>query len=864
MRYFGDRQSDDGLKQEILRLLDFGQGEGDLEEWAGRGLALFQERDFWRQKAKESLDSDLDSALEVLNDALFYCAAMEGPAGYIGSLNADVAYVAGLKTLEWEALSECVPAFSRLAAKKKDDDPGVAAWVKKRRDDAKDMVKAALLLTRCEEDAAAHADVAADLAALVQRTVEFAGLFSAHKRKKGWLEFQDLERYAHRLLVENPALAEEYRRHFIEIFVDEYQDINGLQGKILARLSAGDNLFLVGDVKQSIYGFRGADHRLFQGKYESFADSAAGSAGALVLLNENFRSRPEILAAANFFFHQLMSKEAVDLAYDEASALNCGRADREEEGHSVELLFVTDPEEDAIDESFDYPEKIQAQARMIGERIEAMVEEGFSVPGAAGPRPVSYGDFAILLRSDVGRIALIENELKHRGLPVESGGGDGNGGQEVRLLIALLAVLDNPRQDIPLAAVLRSPLFGFDEGMLLAIGRRPKTRRLWDALQQEWPEPVAVAVADALEKISAWRRLSKRYGVGDLLLLLLEETDYQAFWGALPNGRQRVGHIVAFQERARAFQEQYQGGIFSFLRYMERVEGSGETGFSADGDTVKVMTMHRAKGVEFPIVFLANLEHGFHRDGGKPLLALDRELGFGPKVKDWQLRVRYPTLARHVIDRKGGRAATAEEMRVLYVAMTRAKEKLFLVGGGGRQKFGKMLERCALWDRPKLPAGDVLAAGSYLHWLAMAAGRHRDLGGRGDLPYGDFSLQVGEVTATGPAKPSARRETAAAMAPLPLERLEKTARHGPRLPLKVTVTDLLPREETPKRPEFDKEKALTAAERGTAFHRLMELIPFDRVWDAISLAAYQQELKEREILGEREIASWTMGRCWHF
>lgn len=850
LRSYGDRLSDEGLKTQMLHLLEFGQSEGDVAAWTGRALALFQDRAFWRKEALAAMDKDLAAAKEIFLDALAYCESAGGPGRYAEILQGDIAYVDALLAMDWQERGAVEPFFARLSGKKKSDDPQIAERVKKRRDSGKAMVKKTLALAAAEESEEVHGQIAADLAYLVELTLAFETEYQNHKRKKGWMEFSDLEQSAYHLLRDNPALAEEYRRRFTEIFIDEYQDINGLQSKILSYLSNGGNLFMVGDVKQSIYGFRGANHRLFQQLYETFGYPAANDKGLLLTLNDNFRSRPAILSGVNFIFSQIMTAEAVDIAYDEKAALQPGRGGGPQEGPAIEFLFVAKRQEDEVDGDYDYPEKALSQARAIGGRIEDIMASGQTVEENGVLRPVTYGDFAILLRSDKGRIRIMEDALKERGIAVEASGDSGQG-QEIRVLMALLAVLDNPLQDIPLAALLRSPLFHFDEEELMTVAKREKGQKLWPALHREFPSPLAEKAGAFLQTIAKWRGLSLRHGVGDLLLYIMEESDYQAFWSALPNGRQRVQNIITFQERALAFQEQQMGGIFAFLRYVERLEGSaGGEGVVGRGDAVKIITMHKAKGLEFPIVFLADLGRKLNREESKAPLSLDRNLGFGPKVKDWALRIRYPSLAKHIIDREKRKAGIAEEMRVLYVALTRAKEKLFLVAEeNAKGKWQELFDSCRFWPGQVLSRGDVVSVSSQLQWLAMAFGRHRTFGGTLSSPYCDFSVALTEIAAPGPYVP-VPKEAGSAGPSLPLERLHILGREEAAFPLprKVTVTELLSREEVPKRPAFLQDGALTGAEQGTAFHCLMAALPLHREWSLPALVSFEDELEERGIL----------------
>lgn len=617
------------------------------------------------------------------------------------------------------------------------------------------------------------------------------------------------------------AAALELRERYTEVLVDEYQDTNGVQEAILSLVSTGRNRFMVGDAKQSIYRFRLADPQLFIHKerdYQSVratgptgpgasrepADLPSGPPdGRKIVLSHNFRSRKPILDAVNFVFRQVMWDEAeMEIDYhagdpergEPGVELIYGAGDSYgppgTEGPAVELHLVThapsadgssdgsgaatgeagDTEEDAPtrDASAPAPDDVAAlerEAHIIARRIREIVgqELVYDARLKDGPnrgyRLAAYRDIVILMRSMSGLANRVLDVLNANGIPAHAQLNTGYfAATEVELVLSLLRLIDNPRQDIPLAAVLRSPIVGLDEVELARIRLADRTGDYYRSVEAylkgpsdegaPHPDPdLADRLRSFLRRLDAWRTAARRGPLADLVWRLYHETGYYAYAGGLPGGRQRQANLRTLHDRARQFDQFSRQGLVRFLRFIDRLrEEEGDLGpppaLGEGEDVVRLMSIHRSKGLEFPIVFVANLGKRFNLVDAAAELICHRELGFGPLVVDVARRVKYPSLPHWATARQVERDAIAEELRILYVAMTRARDHLILVGGAR-----KLDQKLAYWclaagggsaggasgtggggdgdtDRGRLPTAVITSARTSLDWLVPAVSRH--------------------------------------------------------------------------------------------------------------------------------------------
>ncbi len=526
--------------------------------------------------------------------------------------------------------------------------------------------------------------MAGAMVALLRLTGNFLRAYQAEKRRRNAADFSDQEHEAIRLLVGTDGAPTELARtvaeRYREIMVDEYQDTNEVQNRIFEAVSRdGTNLFTVGDVKQSIYRFRLADPTIFLNHYNTYPPAAEAEEGARakLILSRNFRSRREVLDATNFVFSNILSEEMGELDYGADEALYVG-ADYPENPDCRTEFHLLDPGR------ADNGERLRAEdaeAAFVARTVRELLDSGFSVTDAhtRAPRPVREEDIVILMRSPRARLGTFRAALEARGIAVSAEeGGDWLESMEAAVVFALLEVVDNPRQDVPLIAVLRSPLFGFSADRLALLRAQTKEGDFYDALCAD----DGADTAHFLQTLASLREAAQVMDVCRLLAYLYDVCNVYGIFGAMPGGREREENLRALAALAERFESAGFRGLFAFVAHVRDLKQSGgldapRAAQSAGG--VRIMSIHRSKGLEFPIVILADLAKKFNNmDFTGPVL-VHAKYGLGPECVDMSRRIRYPTVARQAVERTLRRETKAEELRLLYVAMTRAKEKLILV-----------------------------------------------------------------------------------------------------------------------------------------------------------------------------------------
>ena len=706
--------------------------------------------------------------------------------------------------------------------------------------------------------------------ALLDLAMEFDRAYRAEKLRRAALDYSDLEHLTLKLLVD-PAdgapteAAREVAGRFTEIMVDEYQDVNAVQELIFRAISReGRNLFLVGDVKQSIYRFRLADPGLFLEKYNTWpadGDAAAGQPRR-ILLRENFRSRRPVLDAANLVFGSIMSRALGELDYDDDAALRYAAQGYDPALDAPVELHVIDPGGGDADE--EAPAGAELEARFVAETILALMKNRTPVTENGGQRPCDWGDFALLLRAPGGKGAVFHRVLAQYGIPVEGARGGGFfSSLEVAVTIDLLAVIDNPHADVPLISVLRSPAFHFTGDELSAIRAADRESDYYGALR------AAAAAGDAkaaafLTQLARWRALAPETDLAALVWMLCTETGLLAICAAMDDAAARRRNLMYLFQSARSFSESGYRGVYRFVQWLRQKSERGAEPEPGGGEqAVRIMSIHRSKGLEFPFVFLCDLHHRFNQTDSRGSVLLHTHLGLGPKFTDTAAGVEYPTLARKAVARRLTGEMLSEEMRVLYVGMTRARERLYLscVWKNAAEALERM--RCSL--RTPQPPETLRAAASFVPWIAGAALRAPET-----LP---IVLHGPASAAAAPAAPAA---DAAARAPdeaLRLALREKLDYAYPwpeaaNVPSKRTATDLqgaqdadaddaapLLRDDTPmrfRRADFGAPAPLSAAERGSAAHTFLQYVDFACTDSAEALAEEAERLVRRGRLRPEE------------
>ena len=777
------------------------------------------------------------------------------------------------------------------------------------------------------EDLRAEAPVMQTVTALA---AEFGQAFAAAKREKNLLDFNDLEHFSLQILgtpdadgkLQPTPAAQALQERFQEIMVDEYQDTNGVQEAILSLVvhPGRANLFTVGDVKQSIYRFRLADPSLFLEKYRRYP--VLGERYARIDLTRNFRSRASVLGAINFLFVQLMVPESMELTYDAAAALYPGAAypelPAEQSLDGAAELIIIDREDDAAaeDSSMDGSEEQEElrgfalEAQYIARRLRELAGAGKQVfdKETGTYRSLCWRDIVILLRSRKNKADVLLDALRTADIPAYASVNDGYFAEtEIQVMLALLSVIDNARQDIPLAAVLYSPIGGLTAAELAELRIAAPQEDLFGALlQANAPESTCSAelrekAEHFLRQLTGWRNLARRSSVPELIWQLYRDTGYYDYAGGMPGGLLRQANLRMLCDRAADYEKTNFRGLFRFLRFIEKMQKM-ETDLavartlSENEDVVRIMTIHESKGLEFPVVVLADIGKQFNlQDLYAPLL-MHRELGLGPRRVDLEKSVRYPTFARQAIALRMTQENKAEEMRVLYVALTRAREKLILVGSVNKGLQKRATEWCRFREYPgtPLPGYAPLDASSYLDWIAAAVARHADgqvlwsladvAPGAAPLDYAQdahWDVQVipaGELQAEAPAAASVDAIFAAIrqQEPLPVEAAVPEIRQRldwhydfcgvQEVPAKLSVTELKQRfsEKTAERearplvsartelfsrPAFlQEERHLKGNEYGTIMHSVMQHMDLQQTLDAANIEAQLAMLVEKEVL----------------
>ena len=710
----------------------------------------------------------------------------------------------------------------------------------------------------CLEDLRASAPA---MEALLALAMDFDRAYGAEKLRRAALDYADLEHMTLRLLVDRASaapteLARALSERYEEIMVDEYQDVNAVQELIFRAVSReGKNLFMVGDVKQSIYRFRLADPGLFLKKYDAYAPAADAAEGepCRIALRENFRSRRPVLTAANAVFGSIMSRALGELDYDDDAALRFGAQGYDPALDVPAELHIIDPAGDD-----DAPAADEQEARYVAEAILDMMRRGVPVTENGAQRRCDWGDFVLLLRSPAGKGPTFHRVLAEAGIPVESAQGGGFfTSLEVAVTVDLLSVIDNPHADVPLISVLRSPAFRFTGNELSALRAADPDSDIYGALRA-----AAAAgddrAADFLKRLERWRALAPETALDALVWQLVTETGLLAICAAMDGGEARRRNLMRLCEYARAFGESGYRGVYRFVQWLRRLaERGAEPDFAAAGQAVRIMSIHRSKGLEFPFVFLCDLGHRFNQTDSRSCVLLHTELGLGPKRIDAGGGVEYPTLARRAIARRLTTEMLSEEMRVLYVGMTRARERLIL--SCVWKNAAEALEALRLTLRNPQPPELLRTAASFAPWLAGAA-----LAAPEALPltlHGPGA--AGEVSAAPePEAEAVPSEADAAVLAALREKLDfiypwPAAADAPSKLTATALSELRADETDPdaapltaappprlrfRRPDLGRPEKLNAAARGTATHTFLQYVDLAKADSAAGLAAEADRL----------------------
>ena len=528
--------------------------------------------------------------------------------------------------------------------------------------------------------------------------VEFKYEYAKLKKEKNIIDFHDIEHFALAILVKKEnknyiptEVAKNYQKKFVEIAIDEYQDSNLIQEYILNTISRKNNLFMVGDVKQSIYKFRQARPELFLEKYNTYGKEN----GIKIKLFKNFRSRKTILDITNIIFHYIMSKQLGDIDYTQEEYLNLGAQYPIPEANiacagKTELHLIDCCQQEEVEE-IDPIENEQIEAKFVANKIEDILNSDYMVwdKEKNNYRPITCKDIVILLRSANSSSNVYEKEITKKGYPVFSEAtAQYLDSSEISTMMAILKIIDNPNQDIELVTVLRSPIYSFTDNELMEIRFFQKKGTFYEALKIARKEArcdLKQKIEHCMQQIEQMRQKQEYMPLDEFIWYIYSATGYDSYVSLMPNGKLRVANLRMLFEQAQKYEQANFKGLYNFIHFIHKVKKSnsdlGAAKIIGENDNViRIMSIHKSKGLEFPVVFLCSTAKKINMQDLNESVLLHQEIGLGPQYINYERKIEYATLAKEAIKIKLMDEAIAEEMRVLYVALTRAKEKLIITG----------------------------------------------------------------------------------------------------------------------------------------------------------------------------------------
>ncbi|MFQ6948440.1 MAG: helicase-exonuclease AddAB subunit AddA [Blautia hansenii] len=756
---FAGGKTDKKIPEMIIKLYSFSMSYPYPEEWLLNCRKAYEvktleelENAEWMKLIKNEVKQEIKEASMLLKQALEISKEPDGPVFYIGLLEDEVSELEKLERtenfFEWKEMLDKLE-FKRLPAGKKTEKELVSEsqqeLAKNLRSEAKDQIKA--LKERYFQETAEEMQenlqrAGEPVGVLIDLTLAFMKLYREKKKEKNILDFGDLEHYALEILInhteekdERTDAARELSKKFAEIMIDEYQDSNLVQEKLLTSVSKIEdgiyNIFMVGDVKQSIYRFRLARPDLFMEKFKTYPQEA-GENCLRIDLHKNFRSRAEVLEGVNYLFYQIMGEDLGGVEYDSTAALYPGRTfppkQEEESEPATEVLLLEDEEENTR----------ELEARMVALRIGELAGKYLVLDKKTEEyRPAKYSDFTILLRTMSGWAETFKKILNSCGIPASVTTKTGYfSAQEVTTVLDYLKILDNPMQDIPLAAALHGLPDGFSFQELAEIkvlGMENEKNGFYEALLlgEKLSSPLGEKIRRFFAVYRDLRRKVPYTPMHELIWDFYDATDFLVYQQSFVSGEQRKANLLMLAEKARDYESTSYRGLFNFIRYIENLKkyqvdfGEANT-LSENEDTVRIMSIHGSKGLEFPIVFVCGMGKQINMQDARESIVLHPDLGIGSPYVDTQLRIRTRTILQKAVQREILLESLGEELRILYVALTRAKEKLILTGVTSKlEDTLKSFEMLKKQEEERLPYGLRVKGKSYLDWVLAALARHR-------------------------------------------------------------------------------------------------------------------------------------------
>ena len=913
-------RDDTPLKDLILKIYTYIGSSPFPEKWLNEKIEMFNlqgklEEDFAKTKWGEELLKEVEeelidgiTSLEEVARQLSYDSELEK---FYQTIRNDIDMMQGLKNNlhSWDKAYTINQDFKfvtwprqKVESPKKDEAKIIRDDVKKK------LTKVLDKILFCDSKQANQDiyDMYEILVKLEEIILEFGKEFSKRKRDKNIVDFTDIEHFALEILLKEEngkikpsQVAKRYQEKYEEIAIDEYQDSNLVQEYILKAVSRNNNIFMVGDVKQSIYKFRQAMPELFLDKYNTYKnkETKAKDDNLKIQLFKNFRSRENVLDFTNLIFQDIMSNILGDIEYNQDEYLNLG-ASYSDIGQNLdtEINIIDLKEQDEIEETEqeemeeERVENIELEARFVANKIKKLIESKFPVWDRKKEkyRDIEYKDIVVLLRSTANTAPIYEQEILNLEMPVFSDSSQEYlDSIEIQTIMCLLKIIDNPIQDIPLVTVLRSFIAGFTDDELVQIRLASPYEDFYTCMQKAIvgvEQNLKAKIQNFLEKLEGWREEQEYLALDEFIWKLYSDTGFYNYVGLMTNGELRQANLKMLFQKAKQYESSNFKGLYNFINFIDKLKlSSGDMGaaklIGENDNVIRIMSIHKSKGLEFPVVFLSSTGKQFNLMDLNQNVLLHQEMGIGVKYIDYDKQIQYDTLSKAAIRNKMHIETLSEEMRVLYVALTRAKEKLIITGISNdyekeHQKISEQVER---YEKNSNKINPILVKKykRYLDWIMLVYEYEKENAQKIDLKVHSKKNILEET------KKENREEVdvlkvfeGKATEKSDLEKLEKEMNQKYKyqlettIPTKTSVTNLkqmklekegiIEKDETIELPEptfinEDKEEKLTGAQKGTLIHLCLQKLDYKQEYDLEKIKNFLQSLCKKEIISQNEL-----------
>ena len=911
---YTDYRGDEGLQNLILNIYRFIQSSPFPEKWLEENVNLFNNihNDFsqtvWGKIILQDIEEELDEAIMQLENISAKMEMYDELAKFTKVIKEDIYNLEYIKggISNWD---EALIKINNLQWQKWPVDKKITMDLKEQakeiRDKVKDIINKSIKKKILYDSEQANEDINymyIILNQLKELMLEFMKKFSDKKREKNIIDFNDIEHFALKILLDENGketeIAIKYKEKFEEIAIDEYQDSNLVQEQILTSISKGNNVFMVGDVKQSIYKFRQARPELFLDKYKKYylkKEGVNNSLGLKIQLFKNFRSRKNILDMTNLVFKNIMSEKVGEIEYNEKEYLNysAGYSEPEEgtnyagktEIHIIDLkekeenVFTSEEEQEENGE-VEKIENTELEAKFVANKINELLNSNYMVfDKKQGYRKITYKDIVILLRATANMAPIYEKELEQLSLPVFS---DSSSqyleSMEIQVIISILKIINNPMQDIPLVTVLRSPIFAFTDNDLISIRLTDRNCSFYESMVKA-RLVVESFLKNKIENViyyfERWREMEKYLPLDELIWQIYIDTNFLNIVGLMPNGALRQANLKMLFEKAKQFESASFKGLFNFINFIDRLKNNNGDFATAkligeNENVIRIMSIHKSKGLEFPVVFLCGTGKSFNMRDLSENILLHQDIGIGPKLIDFQRRIQYDTLPKEAIKLKVKLETLSEEQRILYVALTRAKEKLIITGTNKdiEKDFKKKAEQLQIYAK-KNDAIDyklIKKYKTYLDWIELVFLNNEkniteiaelytytkeELEKQFEKKTVENKKQINEIISK---KKIDNKKT---------EKIEEALKWKYKykesigIPTKTAVTKLKLEEKTKVElteiPKFmEKERKISSAEKGTLMHLCIQRLNEKQTYTKEKIKQMIQDLVSKEIITDKE------------